>query len=379
MHPAPAHTWIASPNALAPLEAALMSATEVALDTESNSMFAYRERLCLVQLATLAPGREPELFLVDPLAFATASEALAPLAGWLADPAHRVLIHGGEYDVAIMKRELGFGPTNLFDTQAAAALIGIEKTGFGALVEAFCGVTLPKSHQQHDWKRRPVPADALAYAVADVHYLVPLAKAIEAIVKDADIEEEVALACLAVAEARAHAPRDPDQAFWRVLGGARPGAEAMSMLVALVAWREAVAEARDVPPARLVPNESLLRVAERAPSSASDLGGLGLPKDIVRQPEALLAAIEKARAEPPPSPARPPRPRVDPAIAAREKRLKQWREDEARQRGAPLQLVLPARALDHLATLGEAGLESAPQLGPKRLARYGDALRRLLR
>lgn len=375
----PAHTSIADASSLAELGRVLDRASEVALDTESNSMFAYRERLCLVQLAVLDPDHDgPRLFVVDPLAFATATEALAPLIDWLARPDVRVLLHGGEYDVAILKRELGVGPARIFDTQAAATLIGIERTGYGALVEAFCGVSLPKSHQQHDWKRRPIPEAALSYALADVHWLVPLARALEDVVKDADIEEEVALACAAVTEARPHAPRDPAEAFWRVLGGARYPAPTMSLVVALVAWREALAAQRDVPPARLVPNEVLLRLAERAPDSPDGLAGIGLPRDIVREPQSLLAVIAEARSSPPPVPPKPPRGKHDPLASAREKRLKKWREAESQRRSAPLQLVLPARALDHLASHGAAGLESAPQLGPKRLARYGAELRALL-
>ncbi|MCC6622788.1 MAG: HRDC domain-containing protein [Deltaproteobacteria bacterium] len=374
-----AHTLIVDDAGLAPLAEALASTSELALDTESNSMFAYRERLCLVQLALPRPDGDPLLAVIDPLAFPSTAAALAPLAAWLADPAHRVLLHGGEYDVAILKRELGVSPARVFDTQAAAMMLGIERTGFGSLVEIFCDVTLAKSHQQHDWKRRPIPQAALAYALDDVAYLVPLARRLEAIVAEADLVEEVDIACAAVAAARPHAPRDPGEAFWRVIGAARPSEEDLARLFALWRWRESLAEARDVPPARLVPNEVLHRVAARRPTSAADLEGLGLPRDVVQracQPLIDLFATPLAALDRPPARARSARP--DPQVRARESRLKRWREDEARQRGVSPQVVLPARALEHLATHGLGGLETAPQLGPKRLARYGEALRALI-
>jgi len=291
------------------------------------------------------------------------------------DPAHRVLLHGGEYDVAIFKRDLGFGPARVFDTQAAAVMLGVEKTGFGSMVEAFHDVVLPKSHQQFDWARRPIPEAALGYAVSDVRWLLPLATAVEAIVHDADLDEEVELACAAVADARPHAPRDNAQIFWRVVGGAKLPPDTLGVLAALVQWREREAEARDIPPARMIPNDGLVRLAARVPTTPSELRGFGLPKDIIERRGAELVALAADAAQAPPEvPLKAPRPKVDPQRQRREERLKRWREKEAAARGVPLQVVLPARALEHLAEHGTDGLMTAPQLGPKRLARYGEAL-----
>jgi len=374
-----AHTLIVDAAGLSLLADRLAHTRELALDTESNSMFAYRERLCLVQLALPRPDADPELFVIDPLAFERAPDALAPLAAWLVDPAHRVLLHGGEYDVAILRRELDLAPARVFDTQAAASMLGIERTGFGSLVEALCDVTLPKSHQQHDWRRRPIPHAALAYALDDVAWLVPLAARLEAIIGDADLVEEVDIACAAVAAARPHAPRDPAEAFWRMVGAARPSAEDLARLFALWRWREALAEARDTPPARLVPNEVVHRIAARRPSAPSELDGLGLARDLVARAGAALVELFTAPVDTLAAPPEKPRgARPDPRVRAREAALKRWREDEARKRGVPPQVVLPARALDHLATHGALDLPSTPQLGPKRSARYGRALAALL-
>lgn len=46
----PDHTWVRDAAALAELAASMADAPWVALDSEANSMFGYRERVCLIQL-----------------------------------------------------------------------------------------------------------------------------------------------------------------------------------------------------------------------------------------------------------------------------------------------------------------------------------------
>ena len=371
------HLWIDRADGLAELVHALAEAPELALDTESNSMFAYRERLCLVQLAV---GSPPErLFAIDPLAFDSPGEALSPLLEWLArgPRRRRVLVHGGEYDVAVMKRELGAAPENLFDTQAAAAMLGFARTGYANLCGELLGVHVTKEHQQFDWGRRPVPQGPRRYALDDVRYLPALARAIEARVREADLDEEVAIACQAVVLAAPHAPMDDAERFWRVVGGERLPREALARLAALVAWREREAEARDQPPGRLVSKESLLLLAQRGATSARDLEAFKLSRRLVTErADAILSAL----ASPAAIPDKPRRPPNDPIVEARKARLKAWRDEEAKRRGVTPQAVLPPRALEALALAG-AGVDlgTVPQLGDKRMRLYRDAIVRLVR
>ena len=373
-----AFQWIDSPGGLAHLAEALATASEVALDTESNAMHAYRERLCLVQIGVLAPEGQPDalaVFAIDPLGFASVAAAVAPLVDWMTDPAHRVLLHGGEYDVSILKRETGHGPARVYDTQAAAAMLGVQKTGYASLVEAEFGVHLGKAYQKHDWARRPIPEPALRYALDDVHYLPGLVRAIEARVRAADLEEEVAIACQTVAESRPHAPRPGDQ-LWRAASGARLGEAQLGMLAALIAWRETAAEKRDKPAPMWLPSEVLRNLAAAMPTSSEGLRQAGVPRSIVESfGTSLLAALAGPPGVVPP---RPERVIPDPVIEKREVRLKRWRETEAAARKVTTQAVLPARALEYLAAHPSCDLAEVPQFGAGRTARYGTALRALV-
>jgi len=370
------HRWVEQPEALAELSTALATTHELALDTESNSMFAYRERMCLVQLNLVDHTHvgTPRLFAIDPLAFESPGEATSPLVEWLAF-GRRVLLHGGEYDVAVMKRELGTSPTNLFDTQAAAAMLGFARTGYANLCGELLDVKLTKEHQQFDWARRPVPAGPRRYALDDVRYLPALARALEARVRTADLEEEVAIACLAVSAAAPHEGMDASERFWRVVGGERLPRDVLARVASLVVWREAEAEQRDQPPGRLVSKESLLNLARRGATSARELETFGLSRRLVAErADSLLVAL----ATPGEVPDKPRRIASDPIVEARRSRLKSWRDDEAKRREVTIQAVLPTRALESLA-LGETELGAVPQLGDKRIRLYGERLRQLAR
>ena len=137
----------------------------VAVDTESNSLYAYREQVCLIQFST-----PREDYLVDPLAIRDLS-LLGPL---FADPKIEKIFHAAEYDLICLERDFEFRFANLFDTMMAARILGREELGLGALLEQEFGVVLDKRYQRANWGQRPLPADLLAYARLDTHYLIQL-------------------------------------------------------------------------------------------------------------------------------------------------------------------------------------------------------------
>ncbi len=198
----PARLWIDRPAGLDEPAAAAGATPWIALDTEANSMFVYREQVCLLQLN--CGGR---LFLVDTLALAppgddggvrTPSSALAPLAGAFGDPATPLYLHGGEYDVGCLKRDYGISLRGVWDSQQAASLLGWERTGYGAVVEKLCAVALDKAFAQYDWATRPLSPGALRYALDDVVYLPQVCDHLRELVRAADLEEEVQIANPAV-------------------------------------------------------------------------------------------------------------------------------------------------------------------------------------
>lgn len=366
--------WITTPDELAGLTAPAATAPWVALDTESNSRFVYRERVCLLQL-----NLGGDLYLVDTLALPQEPATLDPLRAALEDPERPLYLHGAEYDVACLKRDYRLALRGVFDTQQAAALLGYPRTGYGAVVEQITGIGLAKEHSTYDWGQRPIDTDALHYALDDVIHLPRIADHLRAAVADADLDEEVAIANAAVEAAGAHQAGFDPASIYRIKGVGRLSDDKLSVLVALHRWRDAQAAAADCPPGRLINNEALLHLARSTPTNFSSLKRVRLGRRVLRDHgDELIALIKDAQIRPPPLPEPPARREVDPLEQEREKRLKTWRRREAERRGVTLQVVLPARSLDHLKRHPDSDLEAIPQFGHKRARLYGTALRELL-
>lgn len=378
MNPNPVPTWIRSADQMPDLVATIAAAPWMALDTESNSMFVYQERICLLQVNV-----GERFFLLDPLAIdpdGARAESFALLKPLLEDPHRTLYLHGGEYDVGVLKRCYGIALAGVWDSQQAASLLGYERTGYGSLVEKFCDVKLPKDHSQYDWGTRPLDPLAERYAIDDVVYLPRICELLREQIQAADLTDEMAIANRAVEESRWTGGFDPS-GLWRIKGIREVPTQDLGLLFALYLWRESLAQAANKPPGRMINNELLLALVRKAPTQYAQLKQMGVKRWLVSaHGEALTSVIREAQTNPPAVPPRPARRAVPAGEENREQRLKDWRRIEAErrtqeeQRPIPLQVVLPARALEHLARQGACDLNAVPQLGARRIARYGEQI-----
>src|SRR5258708_29860887 len=180
-YPLPAPTIVASAAALQTLVRRLETEPLIAVDTESNSLFAYREQVCLIQIST----RDQD-WLLDPLAV-TNLDILGPI---LANPRIEKVFHAAEYDLICLKRDYGFTFCNLFDTMLAARVLGLKVFGLGALLEQYFCIPVDKRYQRADWSLRPIPPDQMLYAQQDTHYLPALRDIILDLLRAADRLDE---------------------------------------------------------------------------------------------------------------------------------------------------------------------------------------------
>ncbi len=275
-------TLVSDAPSLDALIAALRSESVIAIDTESNSFHAYREKVCLIQISV--PGRD---WIVDPLA-----TPVDPLGAVLCDGRETVL-HGADYDVRCLKRDFGWSLPNLFDTRVAARRLGVVGLGLSALVEARFGVRLSKAHQRSDWGHRPLTAEQLAYAALDTHFLLRLR---ELLLTDLEAKGLTALAreeFARIAGARPH-ERVFDPEGWRRLKGARDlGTEERGILRALWIAREERAEVLGRPPFKVLGEQQLVEVARRRPANPEALARIsGVTPAVLRNfGEAALRAV----------------------------------------------------------------------------------------
>ncbi|MEZ5331902.1 MAG: HRDC domain-containing protein [Thermoanaerobaculia bacterium] len=366
------YTMVREAGELEELAAALEAEPAHALDSESNSGFVYDERLCLLQLRV---GERN--WLVDLPALPGGRRALDPIRPALESPRTVTWLHGGEFDVGCLKRDYDLALGGVWDSQQAATFLGWEKTGYAHAVERVCGVQVEKGYSRHDWGRRPIVPEALRYAVEDVLYLPRVCESLREEIRDADLEEELAIANAAVEEATWGGGYEPD-GYLSLKGAARLPRSVLPVLKALFEWREETARRVDRPPGLVVGNRQLVDLARSAPSSVEELERLGLGRKLLeRHGRTIARLVAEAQRHPPEVPPPAPRQPRDPRVAEREDALRSWRRAEARRREVPEQVVLPSAALRHLARHGAGDLTAVPQLGAKRIGLYGERLEAL--
>jgi ribonuclease D len=345
----------------------------VAVDTESNSLYAYQEQVCLIQFSI--PDRD---YLVDPLA----GLDLSPLAQFFADPGIQKVFHAAEYDVMCLKRDFDFGFANLFDTMWAARILGWPNVGLGKVLEETFDVRTKKRYQRYNWGKRPLEPEALTYACTDTHYLLPLRQLqLDALVQQDRVEEaREAFDEIAASEPtfRSFEPQD----FWRVKGARDLPKRAQAILRELCIWRDQEAHRRDRPHFKVLGDHTLIALAQASPRTEAGLIGLnGLkPHHVRRYGAHILRAVERGmHARLPRRPARPPR-RPD-AEMVRFKALRAWRMQTAENRGVESDVIVSNAALWALAEQNPRtldALERIEELGPWKRKTYGRAILEVL-
>src|SRR5438445_176946 len=198
---------------------ALHAATWVAVDTEADSLHAYPEKVCLIQITT-AVGDE----LIDPLARVNLDPLLDALAG------HELIMHGADYDLRLLRKHHEFVPTAIFDTMLAARLLGLRQFGLSNLVEHFLGVKLEKGAQKANWALRPLTERMERYARNDTHYLRPLEEKLKPALKAKGRLSWHQESCARlIVESTKERPANFDT-VWRVKGSHRLGRPALAVL-----------------------------------------------------------------------------------------------------------------------------------------------------
>lgn len=367
--------YVASPQALAEVAAALRREPRLGVDTEAASFHRFRDRIYLIQVS----GKS-DTALIDPLAVTD----LAPFGALLTDPQIEKVFHDADYDLRVLDRDYAFRAARLFDTRIAAQLAGEPAIGLAALVEKYVGVKLDKEHQKADWSRRPLPPPMLAYAAADTQHLLALRDALEQRLRDLGRlswaqEEFKQLESLRWTGAPAGGD---DDSYLRLKGAKGLASRSLAALRLLHRWRESVAEREDKAPFRIVGNDALLAVSRALPSSPAELGPIReLPASLARRYGApLLDAVAQAKQlneSALPRLERRARPVKDPGFDARLEQLK-----AARNRVA-LELALDPGVLCGRTTLeavararptNRAALEQIAELRRWQIEVLGDAL-----
>jgi ribonuclease D len=362
-----------------------LAAERVAVDVEANGLFAYRPRACVVQLAWNEGGRI-EIALIDTLAV-----PLSGLSPLLDAPSPLKIFHDLAFDARLFLAE-GISIAGVRDTYVAAQLCGYQALGLSALLASELGITIDKRLQQNDWSRRPLGHDERVYLAGDVAYLPELDRLLGEKAVELGIVGEILDDSEHKLRSASRPPRDGRPAYARARGAETLDAAGQAVLRRLYLLRDRAAEARDVPPFTVAPNDVLVEMARRKPTA---LEALPSSRSLSHERSGIAArewlqAVEAGLADGdvPPEERRSAGVKPDREAVLRRRLLgdavASWRRAEAARRGVDEQVVLPGRCVAEwvevvvAAREGSEGLadtvRSRVALGPTREARYLGAL-----
>lgn len=280
---------------LAALLPRITAADWIALDTEADSLHAYPEKLCLLQISL--PGAD---VIIDPLAEIN----LAPLFDALKN--RELILHGADYDLRLLWKSFQFRPSSIFDTMWAARLLGLAEFGLTHLVARELKINLEKGPQKMNWARRPLTERMEAYARNDTRYLRPLSQALAAELQNIGRLPWLLEICSHVIdECSQDRILDPEM-VWRVKGSDRLGRKALAILRELWQWREEEARERNKPPYFILSHEKLVAFAAAASEGKAPEELCPMNFQGVRRAQ-LVAAMERGLQVPASAQPKPPK------------------------------------------------------------------------
>ena len=332
--------WIDQPQHLRHVAQELAAQDILAIDTESNSLYAYQEQVCLIQFST-----NQKDYLIDTLSLTD----LSPLRNIFKSKHILKVFHAAEYDLICLFRDYGFRFNHIFDTMLAARILGYQHVGLSSLLEQYFNIQIDKKFQRANWGQRPLKPEMLAYARLDSHFLIPLKDHLRAELEVAGLlalaYEDFERLTIGIEDTTESCADD----FWKIHGARDLAPEKAAVLKSLYQYREAIAKAQDRPPFKVLSNQALIEIAEICPQHQSDLMKLSAlhENQVKRYGRGLLEAVQIGLQAPPeqvPSHARPHN-----SVLNRMEALQDWRKETGKALGVPSDVILPRDVLCRIA------------------------------
>jgi len=360
--------WVDQPQKLRDISKMLSAQDILAVDTESNSLYAYQEQVCLIQFST----REKD-FLVDALALPD----LSPLEPIFRSESIMKVFHAAEYDLICLHRDYGFKFNFLFDTMIAVRTLGYQKIGLGSLLEKYFQIHVDKKYQRANWGRRPLKSEMLEYARLDSHYLIPMAEILQKELHERGRWELAREDFERLTQNIEDTTESSGDDFWKLHGARDLSPKQAAVLKSVYQYRESQAEKQDRPPFKVLSHQTLVNIAQQLPENLESLADTSsLNQRLVRRyGKGLIQAIREG--EKAPLEFRPRNGRPEEAVLNRINLLREWRKQAGQDMGVPSDVVLPKDVLNRIAwgnPQNKNELKKYMQDVPYRYERFGDEI-----
>ena len=349
----------------------------IAVDTESNSLYAYQEQVCLIQFST-----SEDDYLVDPLAI----HDLSSLSTIFENQKIEKVFHAAEYDLICLQRDFGFVMTNIFDTMVASRILGRKAVGLGSILKSEFGVNLDKRFQRANWGKRPLPNDMLHYAHYDTHFLIPLRnilynQLVQKQLTQLAQEDFDRLCKLENIHQNDQLSKSKPLDCWKIKGSTELNPKQAAVLQEICKYRDKLAKEWNQPLFKVFSDKTLLAIAEQTPHKSEELRHIpGLSaRQINRHGDAIIQAVKQGKKAEPVYAPRNHRPDVD--YLDRLDAIRRWRKRAGMDMGVPSDVILPRDLMLKLASENPTNAEQLAELlhnVPWRIDRFGDQIIQVL-
>ncbi|MFT5260435.1 MAG: ribonuclease D [Cryomorphaceae bacterium] len=277
----------------------IANADWIAVDTEFM-----RERTYYAQLALIQVTCEYGSACIDPVAVSN----LEPFTTIMQSPDCLKIMHSASQDLEVLNQVMGFVPSPLFDTQIAAGFMGAaDQISYAGIVKDRLGIELSKEQTRTNWLQRPLTADQIEYAQLDVVYLKALTDQLSE-----QLDEKGRLQWhydeCAVLVKRYEQEDAINQAWLRIKSVQSMDAKAQGVVQVVSAWREQLAQERDLPREWVLGKQAIVEIARAGPTDMQGLHSLESLTDKQRQRygKTLIQLVEQAAENASPLPVHSP-------------------------------------------------------------------------
>ena len=229
----------------------------IAIDTEFVRTNTFYPKIGLLQIAD-----HSKCYLVDPLSI----QDWSCFTNLLANPGCTFVIHSCGEDLNLLNTTLGQIPLRIFDTQIAAAFLGLGYSiSYQALVAKLFSIDLPKDETRSDWLNRPLSETQQLYAANDTCYLLKIQKVLyqQLIAENKLNWLESECAFLLDSSKEAENITNWYSAYASISNAWKLDKQGLQYLQALSYWREDTARKRDKPRYWIVKDVDLFSIAQQ--------------------------------------------------------------------------------------------------------------------
>jgi ribonuclease D len=355
------------------LAAKLAKHKYLSIDTESNSLYVYKEKFCLMQLTSEHLNAVVDTLAVD-------IKSILPV---FADPAVEKIFHSADSDIRVFKAAMNCTFVNIFDVMVAAKYLGIIKCGLDNMVKEFFKVELNKKFQKADWGRRPLSKEMLDYASGDTIYLKKLRDLLGAELEKKGRLEEVKGQFAQICKIEPNPMRFDESGFLTLKGARQLNGRGLAVLRELYLAREVAAIKRNSPPFKVISEDLMLRLSVAPREGLHNLSifkgvsGYVLANHGTWIREAIHKGLKAPEYQVPRREISREKRAYFESIKTRFKNLKLWRKETATRRNMLPEAIMGNDVLERVAFSQPRRIEDLQEirgLGAEKVSLYGAEL-----